>query len=79
MIDSLRDVEPHKMRGYVVFGVGECPSCSSDQITGKEITIPNGGEIRQSVTCEVCGTWWDEVYALVDVQNISTDLQTLTR
>jgi len=54
---------------YIKSGYAKCPFCKSDQIEGGAIDV-DGPEAWQKVTCIDCEKVWNDVYKLVDVEEI---------
>jgi len=51
---------------------GDCPVCENDVFEGGPIDI-NGGQATQNVHCVTCGSYWTDVYRLIQYDNLHAE------
>ena len=49
-----------------------CPVCRSEQITGHSVVI-DAGCASQEITCNDCGSSWNDVYKLIGYRDLETE------
>ena len=57
---------PEDVSIYLQFKGQHCPNCEHTTFTGEEVEIDEGAAY-QWLTCEKCGSKWQDVYSLVGI------------